>query len=92
MVEAYSCEVTLLVWACPSVCLSVCYAYTVSRTVRDRILKVGMWDKYENKGDLYFFSCTSDLSLQSYCHFQSFSFSLHCKPMEDCEQSISRTT
>ena len=37
------------------------------------------------------FSCPSDLSLQSYCPFQRFSFSLHCKPMEACEQNISRT-
>ena len=37
------------------------------------------------------FSCPSDLSLQSYCPFQSFSFSVHCKLMEACEQKISRT-
>ena len=36
-----------------------------------------------------FFSCPSDLSLQSNCPFQSFSFSLYCKPMEACEQNIS---
>ena len=27
---------------------SVCYTCTWSRTVRDRILKFGMWDEYEN--------------------------------------------
>ena len=32
----------ILVWACPSVCPSVCYTCTRSRTVRDRILKFGM--------------------------------------------------
>ena len=37
------------------------------------------------------FSCPSDLSLQSNCPFHSFSFSLHCKPMEAREQNISRT-
>ena len=32
----------ILVWACPSVCPSVCYTCTRSRTDRDRILKFGM--------------------------------------------------
>ena len=36
------------------------------------------------------FSCPSDLSLQSYCPFQSFSFLLHCKPMEACDNSLSQ--
>ena len=41
----------------------------------------------------HIFFCPSDLSLQSYCHFQSFFFHLlHCKPMEACEHDISRTT
>ena len=31
-----------------SVRLSVCYTCTWSRTVRDRILKFGMWDVYKN--------------------------------------------
>ena len=38
----------------PSICPSDRYACTRSRTVRDRILKFGMWDEYE-KGDPYFF-------------------------------------
>ena len=29
-----------------------------------------------------FFSCPSDLSLQSYCPFQSIFILLHCKPVE----------
>ena len=41
------------------------------------------------KETVFFFSCQSDLSLQSYCPFQS--FSLHCKHMEACEHNISRT-
>ena len=48
---------------------SVRYVCTRSR---DRILKFGMWDEYENDEDLYNFSCPSDLSLQSYCPFQGF--------------------
>ena len=60
-----------------------------SRTVRDRTVKFGMWVEYENYGVLIF-SCQSDLSLQSYCPFQS--FSLHCKPMEACEQVAQRAT
>ena len=32
----------------PSVCASVRYAFTRSRTVRDRVLKFDMWDEYEN--------------------------------------------
>ena len=41
---------------CPSVCLSLCYACTLSITVRDRILKFGVWDEYEKLEDPYFFS------------------------------------
>ena len=74
---------------CPSVRQSVCYACTLSRTNRDRILKFGMWDEFENQEDPYLFSCSLVLSLQSYCPFQR--FLLHCKPMEACEQNISRT-
>ena len=33
---------------CPSVCPSVRYTCTRSRTARDRILKFGMWVEYEN--------------------------------------------
>ena len=73
----------------PSVRPSVCNTCTRSRTVRDRILKFGMWDEYEKKTRI--FSCPSDLSLQSYCPSKSFSFLLHCNPMEACEQNISRT-
>ena len=40
---------------CLSVRPSVSYACIRSNTVRDRILKFGMWDEYENEGDLYFF-------------------------------------
>ena len=45
----------ILVWACPSVRPSVHYTCTLSRTVRDRTLKFGMWVEYENYGDPYFF-------------------------------------
>ena len=80
-----------MVWACPSVHLSVCpcvrYTCTRSRTIRDKILKFGM----KIKKTLNYFSCISDLSLQRYCPFQSVSCSLHCKHMEACEQNISRT-
>ena len=48
---------------------SVHYACTWSKTVRDRTLKFGMWDEYENLEDPYIFSCPSDLRLQSYCPF-----------------------
>ena len=40
---------------CPSFCPSVFYTCTRSSTVRDRILKFGMWDEYENEEDPYFF-------------------------------------
>ena len=69
------------------VCPPVCYTCTRSRTVRDRILKFGMQDEYENQEDPYFCFGPSHLSLQSYCPFQ-----FHCKPMEACELNISRTT
>ena len=40
---------------------------------------------------ILFFHCQLDLSMQSYCPFQSLCFILlHCKPMETCEQNISR--
>ena len=32
----------------PSVCPFVCYACTRSRADRDRFLKFGMWEEYEN--------------------------------------------
>ena len=37
----------------PSICPSVCYTCTRSRTVRERILKLGLWDEYENLDDPY---------------------------------------
>ena len=38
-----------------SICPSIRYTCTRSRTVRDRTLKFGMWVEYDNYGDPYFF-------------------------------------
>ena len=53
----------------------MCYACIRARTVRDRILKFYMWNKYEYLEDLYVFSSfPSDLSLQSNNPFSMFFF------------------
>ena len=58
-----------------SVCLA-CYICIWSKTGRDRILKFGMWNKYEKEEDLFLFSFSSDFSLQSYAPVLTFLFTL----------------
>ena len=48
---------------------SIRYACTRSRTVRDRILKFGMCDEYENKGDPYFLLVHGIIALFRVFHF-----------------------
>ena len=81
----------IVVWACSCICPCICYACIRSGMVRNRILKFDMWNNYEIYADPYFFSFSSDLLLQSYAPFLTFFRLSHCKPMELCEQNISRT-